>query len=188
MDAGPQDVLVVVVSVPQPGELENAKQIVDGFVDKMASFPSIGHLEAKVTTQQKKFFSDILLPHAGLFLSERERNDLLERLSDSAIFRQIEENKRLLLMPMQSGVRDLILKDPLGLRYLWLSRWFSQQSFAGLELEDGYLVDKNRSHLLIFIRPKESARNIAYTKRLMAAASAAAEAAISNWRKFSANT
>jgi predicted RND superfamily exporter protein len=184
MDAGPQDVLVVVVSVPKPGELESAKQIVDGFVEKMASFPGIGHLEAKVATQQKKFFSDILLPHAGLFLSEGERNDLLERLSDSAIFRQIEENKRLLLMPMQSGVSDLILKDPLGLRYLWLSRWFSRQSFAGLELEDGYLVDKNRSHLLIFIRPKESARNIAYTKRLMAAASAAAETAISNWRKL----
>jgi predicted RND superfamily exporter protein len=183
MDAGPQDVLVVVVSVVEPGELESAKQIVDGFVEQMASFPSIGHLEAKVTTQHKKFFSEILLSNAGLFLSERERFDLIERLSDSAISRQIKENKRLLLMPMQIGVRDLILKDPLGLRYLWLSRWFDQQSFAGLEVEDGYLVDKSRSHLLVFIRPKESARNIAYTKRLMAAASAAAETAISSWRK-----
>ena len=183
MDAGPQDVLVVVVSVPEPGELEGAKQIVDLFVEEMASFPSIDHLEAKVTTQQKKFFSEILLPHAGLFLSEQERFDLLERLSDSSISRQIKENKRLLLMPMQSGVRDLILKDPLGLRYLWLSRWFAQRSFAGLELEDGYLVDKSRSHLLVFIRPKESARNITYTKKLMAAASAAGEAAISSWLK-----
>jgi len=183
MDAGPQDVLVVVVSVVEPGELESAKQIVDGFVEEMASFPSIGHLEAKVTTRQKKFFSELLLPHAGLFLSEQERFDLLERLSDSSISRQIKENKRLLLMPMQSGVRDLILKDPLGLRHLWLSRWFAQQSFAGLELEDGYLVDKSRSHLLVFIRPKESARNIPYTKRLMVAASAAAETAISSWRK-----
>jgi predicted RND superfamily exporter protein len=183
MDAGPQDVLVVVVSVPEPGELESAKQIVDGFVEKMASFPGIDHLEAKVTTQQKKFFSEILLPHAGLFLSEKERFDLLERLSDSSISLQIKENKRLLLMPMQSGVRDLILKDPLGLRYLWLSRWFAQQSFAGLELDDGYLVDESRSHLLVFIRPKYSARNITYTKKLMAAASAAGEAAISSWRK-----
>jgi len=178
MDAGPQD-----VSVPEPGELESAKQIVDGFVEKMASFPGIDHLEAKVTTQQKKFFSEILLPHAGLFLSEKERFDLLERLSDSSISLQIKENKRLLLMPMQSGVRDLILKDPLGLRYLWLSRWFAQQSFAGLELDDGYLVDESRSHLLVFIRPKYSARNITYTKKLMAAASAAGEAAISSWRK-----
>ncbi len=183
MGAGPQDVLVVVVSVVEPGGLESAKQIVDGFVEEMASFPSIDHLEAKVTTQQKKFFSEILLPHAGLFLSEKERFDLLERLSDSSISRQIKENKRFLLMPMQSGVTDLILKDPLGLRYLWLSRWFAQQSFAGLELEDGYLVDKSRSHLLVFIRPKESARNITYTKKLMAAASAAGEAAISSWRK-----
>ena len=183
MDAGPQDVLVVVVSVSEPGELESAKEIVDVFVEKMSSFPGIGHVEARMSTEQKKFFSQILLPHAGLYLSEKERLDLLERLSDSAISRQIKENKRLLLMPMQSGVRDLILKDPLGLRYLWLSRWFAQQSFAGLELDDGYLVDKSRSHLLVFIRPKESARNITYTKRLMAAASAAGETAISNWRK-----
>jgi predicted RND superfamily exporter protein len=183
MDAGPQDVLVVVVSVSEPGELESAKELVDVFVEKMASFPGIDHVEARVSTEQKKFFSEIMLPHAGLYLSEKERLDLLERLSDSTISRQIKENKRLLLMPMQSGVRDLILKDPLGLRYLWLSRWFAQQSFAGLELDDGYLVDKSRSHLLVFIRPKESARNITYTKRLMAAASAAGETAISNWRK-----
>lgn len=183
MDAGPQDVLVVVVSVVEPGKLESAKQIVDGFVEEMASFPGIENLEAKVTTQQKKFFAEVLLPNAGLFLSEKERFDLLERLSDSSISLQIKENKQLLLMPMQSGVRELILKDPLGLRYLWLSRWFAQQSFAGLELEDGYLVDKSRSHLLIFIRPNESARNITYTKRLMAAASAAGENAISSWRK-----
>jgi len=183
MDAGPQDVLVVVVSAPEAGELESAKEIVDGFVEKMASFPGIDHLEAKVTTEQKKFFSEVLLPHAGLYLSEQERFDLLERLSDSSISRQIEENKRLFLMPTQSGVRDLILKDPLGLRYLWLSRWFAEQSFAGLELEDGYLVDKSRSHLLVFIRPKESARNIPYTKRLMAAATAAGEGAISRWQK-----
>jgi len=183
MDAGPQDVLVVVVSAPEAGELESAKEIVDGFLEKMSSFPGIDHLEAKVTTEQKKFFSEVLLPHAGLFLSEQERFDLLERLSDSSISRQIQENKRLFLMPMQSGVRDLILKDPLGLRYLWLSRWFAEQSFAGLELEDGYLVDKSRSHLLVFIRPKESARNIPYTKRLMAAATAAGEEAISSWSK-----
>lgn len=183
MDAGPQDVLVVVVSVTRPGDLESGKQIVDDFVQEMASFPQIGYLEAKVTTQQKRFFSEVLLPHAGLFLLEEERLELLERLSDSAIYRQVEENKRLLLMPMQSGVGELILKDPLGLRHLWLSRWFAQSSFAGLDLEDGYLVDKSRSHLLVFIRPEETARNIKYTKKLMAAAAAAADSVISSWKK-----
>jgi predicted RND superfamily exporter protein len=139
-------------------------------------------MEARVTTQQKRFFSEILLPHAGLFLSEQERIDLLDRLSDDSIHRQVRENKRLLLMPMQGAVQEMILRDPLGLRHLWLSRWFSQRSFAGLDLEDGYLVDKDRRHLLVFIRPEESARNIPYTKELMAAASAAAERATRTWR------
>ena len=183
MDAGPQDVLVVVVSVSESGDLERGKEVVDAFVREMASFPSIGYLEAKVTTQHKRFFSEVFLPNAGLFLSEKERFDLIGRLSDSSIHRQVKENRRLLLMPMQTGVSDLILRDPLGLRHLWLSRWFAQTSFAGLELEDGYLVDKSRSHLLVFIRPKETARNIKYTKRLMAAASAAAETVISSWRE-----
>ena len=182
LDAGPQDVLVVVVSLPEPGNLESGKQVVDAFIQEMVSFPQIGHLEAKVTTQQKRFFSEVLLPHAGLFLSKQERLDLLDRLSDDSIHRQVRENKRLLLMPMQGAVQEMILRDPLGLRHLWLSRWFSQRSFAGLDLEDGYLVDKDRRHLLVFIRPEESARNITYTKELMAAASTAAETAIRNWR------
>ncbi|MGD8437641.1 MAG: MMPL family transporter [Syntrophobacterales bacterium] len=182
LDAGPQDVLVVVVSLPEPGNVESGKQVVDAFVQEMASFPQIGHMEARVTTQQKRFFSEVLLPHAGLFLSEQERIDLLDRLSDDSIHRQVRENKRLLLMPMQGAVQEMILRDPLGLRHLWLSRWFFQRSFAGLDLEDGYLVDKNRRHLLVFIRPEESARNIPYTKELMAAASTAAERATRTWR------
>jgi predicted RND superfamily exporter protein len=182
LDAGPQDVLVVVVSLPEPGDLESGKQVVDGFIQQLASFPQIGRLEARVTTQQKLFISEVLLPHAGLFLSEQERLDLLDLLSDDSIHRQVRENKRLLLMPMQGAVQEMILRDPLGLRRLWLSRWFSQRSFAGLDLEDGYLVDKDRRHLLVFIRPEESARNITYTKRLMAAAATAAETAIRNWR------
>ena len=183
LDAGPQDVLVVVVSLPEPGNLESGKQVVDAFIQQMASFPQVGHLEARVTTQQERFFSEVLLPHAGLFLSEQERMDLLDRLSDDSIHRQVRENKRLLLMPMQGAVQEMILRDPLGLRHLWLSRWFSQRSFAGLDLEDGYLVDKDRRHLLVFIRPEESARNITYTKQLMIAASTAAETAIRNWRE-----
>ena len=182
-DAGHQDVLVVVVSLPESVDLESGKQIVDTFVQEMTSFPLIGQVEARITTQQKRFFSEVLLPHAGLFLSERERLELLDRLTDTSIHRQVQENKRLLLMPMQSGVRELILKDPLGLRHLWLSRWFSQHSFSGLDIDDGYLVDKNRSHLLVFIRPEETARNIKYTKKLMAAASTAANGAISSWQK-----
>ncbi|MGB6280499.1 MAG: hypothetical protein WBG91_09830, partial [Syntrophobacteria bacterium] len=97
LDAGPQDVLVVVVSLPEPGNLESGKLVVDGFIQEMVSFPQIGHLEAKVTTQQKRFVSEVLLPHAGLFLSEQERLDLLDRLSDDSIHRQVRENKRLLL-------------------------------------------------------------------------------------------
>ncbi len=182
-EAGPQDVLVVLVSLPEPGDLESGKQVVDAFVEEITSFPHIGYLEARVSSQQKRFFTEVLMPHAALFLSEKERLDLLHRLSDASIHNQVRENKRLLLMPMQGGVRELIVRDPLGLRHLWLSRWFAQRSFAGLDLEDGYLVDKSRRHLLIFIRPEQSARNIEYTKRLMAAVSAAAENAVRNWQQ-----
>ena len=158
-DVGSQDVLVALVSLPEPGHLEDGKLVVDAFVQELASFPQIGNLESRVTAEQKRFFSEVLMPHAALFLSEKERIDLLGRLGDAAIQSQVRENKRLLLMPAQGGISELILRDPLGLRHFWLSRWFAQRSFAGLDLEDGYLVDDSRRHLLVFIRPQETARN-----------------------------
>ncbi|NVM22240.1 MAG: MMPL family transporter [Desulfobacterales bacterium] len=182
-DAGAQDILVALVSVREPGLLDDGKHVVDELVRRMASFPDIGHIEARVTAQQERFFTDVLMPHAALFLSGKQRHELLQRISDKGIHRQVQENKRLLMMPMQRAAGELILRDPLGLRTLLLSRWFKEQTFSGLTVEDGYLVDENRRHLLIFIRPKESAHNMKYTKRLMAAASAAAEAAVSAWRR-----
>ncbi len=182
-DAGAQDVLVALIKVPEPGHLDDGKELVDHFVQEMASFPSIGTLEARITAHQERFMSEVLMPHAVLFLTEQQRQELLERLSDLGIRRQIEENQRMLLMPMQGAAGELIARDPLGLHTLWLSRWLSNQTFSGLELADGYLVDREHRHLLVFMRPQQPAVNIDYTKRLMAATRTAAENAIRIWRE-----
>jgi uncharacterized protein len=182
-DAGSQDVLVVLVRITGPEQLEEGKLVVDEFVRQMETFPSIVSIDARITVQQRKFLSDVLLPHAALFLSDKECRELVERLSDAGIEQQIKENKRLLLMPMQGGAGELILRDPLGLRTLWLSRWLGEQTFGSLEIVDGYLVARDRRHLLVFIRPKESARNIPYTKTLMAVARTAADRAVETWRQ-----
>lgn len=182
-DAGTQDVLVALIKVPGPDQLDGGKEVVDQFVQEMASFPSIGALEARITAQQERFFSKILMPHAVMFLSDPQRQELLERLSDTGIRQQVEENKRLLLMPMQGAASELIARDPLGLRTLWLARWLSEQTFSGLELADGYLVDREHRHLLVFMRPQQPAANINYTKQLMAAVRTASENAIRSWQE-----
>jgi uncharacterized protein len=182
-DTGSQDVLVALVTIPGIEHLDDGKLVVDEFVSQMLAFPSIVTIDARITVQQQKFFAEVLLPHAALFLSDKECRDLLERLSDFGIYQQIKENKRFLLMPMQGRAGELILRDPLGLRTLWLSRWLGEQTFGNMEIVDGYLVDRDRRHLLVFIRPKESARNIEYTKTLMAAAQTAVDNAIGTWRQ-----
>ncbi len=69
-DAGTEDVLVAMISVPSPEQLDDGKLVVDEFVQRMASVPSITSLDARVTAQQQRFFTDVLMPNAGLFLSE----------------------------------------------------------------------------------------------------------------------
>ncbi|HBD08129.1 MAG TPA: hypothetical protein DCZ69_07680 [Syntrophobacteraceae bacterium] len=180
-DAGTQDVLVALIRIPEGGYVEDGKQLVDHFVQEMTSFPSIGALEARITAQQERFLKEVLLPHAALFLNDPQRQELLERLSDVGIRRQIQENQRMLLMPMQGAAGELIARDPLGLHTLWLSRWLSSQTFGGLELADGYLVDREHRHLLVFMRPQQPAVNLDYSKQLMAAVHTAAGNAIHLW-------
>jgi uncharacterized protein len=182
-DAGAQDVLVVLIKVTEPEQLDDGKAVLDHFVRQMASFPSIGTLEARITAQQERFMSEVLLPHAILFLNDSQRQELLERLSDLGIRRQIQENQRMLLMPMAGAAGELIVRDPLGLRTLWLSRWLSDQTFGGLDLSDGYLVDREQRRLLVFIRPRQPAANLDYSKQLMAAVHTAADNAIRSWRE-----
>jgi uncharacterized protein len=182
-DAGTQDVLVALIKVPEPGHLDDGKAVLDHFVRDITSFPAIGALEARITAQQERFMSEVLLPHALLYLSDQQCQELLVRLSDLGIRQQIQENHRMLLMPMAGAAGELIVRDPLGLRTLWLSRWLSDQTFSGLDLSDGYLVDREHRHLLVFMRPQQPAVNLEYSKQLMAAAHAAAENAIRTWRE-----
>ncbi|MHC1742346.1 MAG: MMPL family transporter [Syntrophobacteraceae bacterium] len=182
-DAGVQDVLIALISLPRAEQFEDAKAIVDGLVAPMAAFPSMGAIEASLSGRQRAFFTDVLLPHAALYLSEADRSTLLERLSDTGIEAQVKENKRFLLMPMQGGAGQLILRDPLNLRAMWLSRWLGEQSFGNLRIVDGYLADDDRRHLLVFMHPRESARNLEYTRALMAAARGAADEALQKFRE-----
>ncbi len=182
-DAGVQDVLIALVSLPRADQFEDAKAIVDGLAASMAAFPSMGAIEASLSGRQRAFFTDVLLPHAALYLSESDRATLVERLSDAGIEAQVKENKRFLMMPMQGGAGELILRDPLNLRTLWLSRWLGEQAFGNLRIIDGYLADEKRRHLLVFMHPGESARNLEYTRALMAAARAGADEMLRRFRE-----
>lgn len=182
-DAGTQDVLIGLVSLSRADQFDGAKPIVDQVVERMALFPAMGSIEASLSGRQRAFMTEVLMPHAALYLSPSDRPGLLLRLSDAAIESQVRENKRFLMMPMQGGAGELILRDPLNLRGMWLSRWLSEQTIGNLRIVDGYLSDKDQRHLLVFMHPKESARNLDYTRRIMTAARAAAEEAICRWRE-----
>jgi uncharacterized protein len=182
-DAGAQDVLIGLVSLSRADQFDGAKKIVDQVVEQMAVFPAMGSIEASISGRQRAFVTEVLMPHAALYLSESDRPGLLQRLSDEAIESQVRENKRFLLMPLQGGAGELILRDPLNLRVMWLSRWLSEQTIGNLRIVDGYLADKDRRHLLVFMHPGESARNLDHTRRIMAAARAASDEAIKRWRE-----
>ncbi len=181
-DAGTQDVLIVLVSLARSDQFDAGKQIVDELVRQVATVPSIGRIEAGISSSQRTFVAEILLPHAFAFLPESGRDDLRERLSDTAIERQVQENRRFIMMPMQGGAEELLLKDPLNLRTLWLDRWLKEQTFGNLRVTDGYLADDQRRHLLVFIHPRETARNLPFTRLLMAAAGKAADASLQTWQ------
>lgn len=187
-DAGTQDVLIVLITLPDPDRFEDAKAIVDDLVASMAAFPSMGSIEGGLSDRQRAFFSEVLLPHAALYLREADRAGLIERLSEAGIEAQVKENKRFLMMPMQGGAGELILRDPLNLRVMWLSRWLGEQRFGSLRIIDGYLADENRRQLLVFLHPKESARNLDYTRALMTAARGAADDAIRKFREARPDT
>jgi hypothetical protein len=182
-DTGSQDVLIVGIEIPGPERFESSRLLAETFASELRKVPGAGSVEARVSDRYRKFFEEILLPNAPLYLPASARTELVKRLQPDSIRRQVAENKRLLTTPGQSGVERLVLNDPLRIKELVLRDWFDRKNYPGLEVRDGYLVDRGQRYLLVFCRPEEPARNVAFSRRLLAGAEEAAEAARAGFRR-----
>ena len=105
-----------------------------------------------------------------LFLESGDYRELDTMTSTGNIEKAIRKDYRQLISPASIAIRNQILKDPLGIQGLALRKLKTLQGSDQYEPYNGYVLSKDRRHLLIFITPSnppgETAKNGELLKKL----------------------
>ncbi len=114
--------------------------------------------------------------NALLFLPPDQLPKIAEKLKDDAIRRQIRENKVALSSPTAAIAEGLLLRDPLGLMPLFVDRLLAHRGALKVDLSDGYYLSEDNRTLIMLVKPTHPSQDLAFSRKLLAAAREDAEA------------
>lgn len=88
-----------------------------------------------------------------LFLDKDDYNKIDQKLIRDSIALQMGQNYRTLISPSGIVAKKSILKDPLGLSFIALKKLQKIGVAENFKLENGFLVNKEETNILLFITP-----------------------------------
>lgn len=112
---------------------------------------------------------DSLYHNLPLYLEDSDFARIEELLSDSMIRKTLKRNYVTMLSPTSMFMKESLLRDPLNLTPLVLKKLIAFQFDENFEIYNGYIITKNKKHLLFFITPTASSKETGQNTKLIAA-------------------
>ncbi len=164
---GSVDTLLAVIRL-QPGqELAPALAYADALAANLRSWDQVDWVEYRLEDPVQTALP--LLDRATLFLDPSELDRLLQRLQNPATLADDAEQLRArLLAPQGVASKELIRLDPMGLLPEVFKTLRLGDVGARFDADTGYLVDRDRSMLLLLVKPVGPAQDIEFDRRLAA--------------------
>ncbi|MBI3392566.1 MAG: MMPL family transporter [Nitrospirae bacterium] len=143
------DEIVVLVETEDGSPIDPHVPFVEAVAEAAARDPRVTDAELNPARQAARLFKWEKLP---LYLTPEGVNALAERLSRDGVFRQMADNRAALDSPAGAGLEEIISRDPLGLRQVFLAhksmRWDTPAGAAS----GGAVVSPDRTQLIFFVR------------------------------------
>ena len=113
---------------------------------------------------------DFVYDNLPFFLDEEDYETIGNKITADSINAITEANYKSLISPSGLVSKETILKDPFGLSFMALKK-LQQLSFGeNFVLENGFLLSKDKQHILLFISPKhkssETSENALFAEQL----------------------
>lgn len=164
-DFGGIDRLLIVFE-KEDGDILDDVSLIENFATQLKSSAIIGDVEYMAGAEMKRYFEDVFSRKALLLLSEDDITLFEKRFKPEAIKEEIERTRERLLSPMGSAAKEMILMDPLNLSVI-LRKYLMPQSGMKMDLSSGYYVSEDRTMLLMIVKPKGSAQDIKFDRKLI---------------------
>lgn len=172
---GSIDYLIVLLEAAKDEGPDEIEDFADLYAEKLKGRDGLVE-SVEYRFQPDAKFMSLFSENALLFLPPEQLPKIAEKLTDEAIHRQIRENKVALSSPTAAIAEGLLLRDPLGLMPLFVDRLLAHHGALKVDLSDGYYLAKDNRTLIMLVKPAHPSQDLAYSRKLLAAARDDAEA------------
>ena len=177
------DYLFVVIETkdPKAHPIESYEEFADSFAEGLRKSGMVEGVEYRL--QDYEPIVKTMLPYMLLYLDPKALNEVGAHFSDPAIRRQVASNRELLQNPASILTKQLIQYDPFGLLPVMKKQFMSKGRQLKVDLSDGYYLSEDGTSLIMIVRPKRPAQDIAFGKKLMAYTRALDARLLAQWAK-----
>ncbi len=178
-DFGSIDLLVVAIRIPIDAHLGAYEELAEQVGRELAELPSLAEVDYKLGELDELFTA--FIPHAMLFLDADGRALIEEKLSEESVRKRVQELRRLVGTPQSLALKQLILRDPLGMAEVFMGRFTGAKAGLSLDWASGYFLSRDHQMLLILAEPVEPPQNVDFVKEMMQGVQGVIDGALSRW-------
>lgn len=130
----------------------------------------VNKIQGRLDEENLQQTFDFVYENLPLFLEAADYQTIQNKLQNDSIAKILEADYKSLVSPTGLVSREFLLKDPLGISFIALQKMQQLSIGDDFILQDGFVVTKDKQHLLLFLTPKlptnETDKNTFFVERL----------------------
>lgn len=165
-----KDKLVVHLFSNDPQKADSLAECADSIyagITRALSPKDYTDITYKLSDDRMQQVYDLFYRHLPLFLEEQDYTRLNHMLQADSIAYTLKKDYEALLSPSGMVVGRYITRDPLSITPMALKKLQAIQLDETFETYNGYIVTKDRKHLLLFITPAHAPNETRLNERLV---------------------
>ncbi|MDO6761150.1 MMPL family transporter [Tamlana sp. 2_MG-2023] len=168
------DKIIVNITKSPDASVDDLTQYASQFIDSISqnSGDYIKHIQGQVEQAEMQHTINFVYENLPLFLEDSDYESITNKIGKDSIDAITLNNYKTLIAPSGIIAKDFILKDPLGISFIALKKLQDLSFGEDFTLENGFLVSKDKSHILLFITPvldaSETSQNTQFVENLYA--------------------
>jgi uncharacterized protein len=166
------DKITIVISAEKDAGPDDVTQFATTFLDSLTTScsPYISKIQGKIEDNNIQETYDFVYQNLPLFLDSADYRQIQNKIQNDSVASSVAADYKSLISPTGIVTKDFILKDPLGISFIALKKLQQMSVGNDFDLQNGFVVTKDKKKLLLFITSKlpanETDKNTLFIARL----------------------
>lgn len=165
------DKITVIFNAEKDASSNDLTEMATVFLDSLQSCDDyINSVQGQVDDENIQETFGFVYENLPLFLDDADYEKIQEKLRNDSVSETVSANYRNIISPTGIVTKDFILQDPLGISFIALKKLQQLGTSDDFILENGFVLTKDKTKLLLFINPKlpgsETEKNTLFVAKL----------------------